>query len=311
VAFHGEILADSDISAAIQFRDMLIIGADEAVGARANENYIQLLQREASGDYRTVSNILVYRGDKQNGQELDIEGFAVEGDHLYVIGSHSLARKRFKESGSYEENLKRLTQVKQESSRYQLFRLALDATNQVSGRDQISLATIFNNDPLLSRFTTIPSKENGIDIEGIAAKEGKLYLGFRGPVLRDGYVPVMQLAFENPLESYKLLFVNLAGRGIRDLAAVSDGFLILAGPVGDEQVSYQLLHWNGKDCLTGSDRKESGKLHLLTEITPPEDGKAEGMALLSETAQNYELLIVFDGAKNGAPARFTIKRPGR
>ncbi len=310
LAFHGEILADNDISAAILFRDMLIIGADEAVGTKTNENYIQLLRREASGDYRTVSNILVYRGDKHAGKELDIEGFAVEGEHLYVIGSHSLTRKRLKESHSYEENLKRLTQIKQENSRYQLFRLTLDATHQVSHRDQISLAAIFNNDPLLSRFTTIPSKENGIDIEGIAAKDGLLYLGFRGPVLRDGYVPVMQLAFNKPAESYKLLFVNLAGRGIRDLAAVSDGFLILAGPVGDEQVSYQLLHWNGKDCLTGSGRKESGKLQLLTEITPPEGGKAEGLALLSETAQAYEVLIVFDGARNGAPVRHTIHRPG-
>ncbi|OIO73165.1 MAG: hypothetical protein AUJ57_04855 [Zetaproteobacteria bacterium CG1_02_53_45] len=308
MTFHGEILADSDISAASLLHGMLVIGADEAVGAKANENYIQLLKQDESGNYRTVSNILVYRGDKQSGQELDIEGFAVDGDRLYVIGSHSLARKRFKESGSYEENLKRLTQVKQENSRYQLFRLTMDATNQVTGRDRISLAAIFNNDPLLSRFTTIPGKENGIDIEGIAAKDGLLYLGFRGPVLRDGYVPVMQLAFEHPAESYKLLFVNLAGRGIRDMAAVSDGFLILAGPVGDEQVSYQLLHWNGQDCLTGNNH--TGKLQLLTEITPPAGGKAEGVALLSETAQAYELLIVFDGARNGAPVRHTIKRPG-
>ena len=51
---------------------------------------------------------------------------------------------------------------------------------------------------MLQRFTQIPSKENGVDIEAIAVKgkDGdKLHLGFRGPVLRDNLVPIMVLDF--------------------------------------------------------------------------------------------------------------------
>lgn len=309
VSFHGDILANRDISAVSMLGDLLVIGADEAVGNKANENYIQLLKPDDSGNYHVVSNILVYRGDKQAGRELDIEGFAVQGRNLYVIGSHSLARKRPRKNNTYEENRVRMSKIKHEKSRYQLYRLKLDGSYQVGRREQINLSSIFNNDPVLSRFTSIPSKENGIDIEGIAVKDGNLYLGFRGPVLRDGYVPVMRLKFNNPAESYRLFFLDIEGRGIRDMAAVSDGFLILAGPVGNELVSYQLLHWNGKDCITGENLPEKGKLQLLTEITPPDGGKAEGLALISETAKTYELIMVFDGAKNGAPRHYTIKRP--
>jgi hypothetical protein len=76
----------------------------------------------------------------------------------------------------------------------------------------------------------------------------------------------------------------LGGRGIRDLTAVSDGFLLLAGPVGDGSDFYQLYHWNGRDVLPGSNVKddEQGKLQLLGEITPPSEGKVEGVAVPEE-----------------------------
>ncbi|WP_227819464.1 DUF3616 domain-containing protein [Mariprofundus micogutta] len=304
VSFHGNILADKDISAIAIFRGMLVIGSDEAVGNKSNKNYIQLLKQENPHAYRTVNDILIYRGNKLDGKELDIEAIAAEDQYLYVIGSHSLARKRLKKSNSYTDNRLRLSNIKHESSRNQLFRLTLNDSNQINSREQVSLSALFNSDPVLSRFTNIPSKENGIDIEGLATKNGLLYLGFRGPVLRDGYVPVMQLKFEKPELSYQLLYVALEGRGIRDIAAVSDGFLILAGPVGDEAVSFQLLHWNGKDCIPGG----AGRMKLLSEITRPDSGKAEGLALLSETTEAYSLIMIFDGLRKGAPVHYTIKK---
>ena len=88
------------------------------------------------------------------------------------------------------------------------------------------------------------SKENGVHIEGIAVKGGVLYLGFRDPVFRDTYVPVMTRKFDDPADTHDLLFVRLGGRGLRSLACVSDGFLNIAGPVGDGPGSYQLYHWD-------------------------------------------------------------------
>jgi len=141
----------------------------------------------------------------------------------------------------------------------------------------------------LKTFSEIPSKENGVDIEGIAAKGDFLYLGFRGPAFRENWVPVMKLEFEDP-EDYELLYVDLGGRGIRDITSVSDGFLLIAGPIGDGSASYQLYHWDGKDMIPGKDHnpEDLGKLTLLGEIAPPVStepparAKAEGIVLAQD-----------------------------
>ena len=102
-----------------------------------------------------------------------------------------------------------------------------------------------------SAFAGLPSKENGVDIEGLAAKDGALYLGFRGPVLRENFVPIARVDPSGSDEP-ELLFVKLGGRGVRDIAATTDGFLILAGPNGDQDWSFELFHWDGRDMVTGS-----------------------------------------------------------
>ena len=40
---------------------------------------------------------------------------------------------------------------------------------------------------------------------------------------------------------------------MRDLAATTDGFLILAGPNGDQDWSFDLYHWDGRDMVTWPD----------------------------------------------------------
>ena len=134
---HGAIHADRDISAAAFFDNMLVIGSDEAVGKDNNENYIQLLEKQGD-DYRVNRDILIYRGNKEEGRELDIEGIAVDSNHVYVIGSHALARKRLKPGLSYEKNLKRLQSSKPEPGRKQLFQLTLRSSGEIIKKAQIS-----------------------------------------------------------------------------------------------------------------------------------------------------------------------------
>lgn len=64
------------------------------------------------GDHRTFRlHDLVDLPDAEG--EVDIEGMDVEGDWLWVVGSHSLARKRPKpDEQTPEEMLERLTRVK-------------------------------------------------------------------------------------------------------------------------------------------------------------------------------------------------------
>ena len=293
------ILAPNNISAIANMGEYLIVGSDEAVGEKGNENVIQLLKRESNGQYQVTHNHLLLEANKSDGRELDIEGLATEGHNVYVVGSHSSKRKKIDPSESYKKNRKTFfdKKIKEEKNRDWLFHLKLSDEGVVQTKEHITLRKIIKNDPVLKTFIKIPSKENGVDIEGIAVKDSWLYLGFRGPVLRDNYVPVMKLKFDDAEKTNELLYVNLNGRGIRDIASVSDGFLILAGPVGGNTMSYQLYHWNGMDVIPGKDRKakEIGRLKLLGEIEPPMNGKAEGISVVKEDEQQYKLLMIYDG----------------
>ena len=97
------------------------------------------------------------------------------------------------------------------------------------------------------------------------------------------------------------------------MTSVSDGFLIVAGPVGDGPASYQLYHWDGRDLIVGEDRGagEIGTIHLLGEIRPPEEGKAEGVTVIEEDDEGYDLLLVFDGVeqRQNVMQRFRVSNP--
>lgn len=300
VEFIG-IIEDSDnLSAVGVIGDFLIIGGDEG-------NQVQVLKRQGT-NYIVVGNITL----NANAEEIDIEGIACEGDQVYVVGSHSWKRKKINLNKSYEENRQIILSpksVKPEPDRDRLFRFSLDVDGNASVIEETSLRLILDTNVVLKIFSQIPSKENGVDIEGIAVRDGNLYIGFRGPVLRENWVPVLKCQFTKPIAEADLVFVNLGGRGIRDMTRVDNGFLVLAGPVGDGPGSYQVYFWDGEDCLPGSRAVgKVGQLNLLGEIPSDGDGKAEGLALLKESDSDYEVLIVFDGKENGAPTRFSITK---
>jgi hypothetical protein len=119
--------------------------------------------------------------------------------------------------------------------------------------------------------------------------------------LRNGFVPVLRLPFDDQRDN-EILYVNLKGRGIRDLVKVEDGFLIVAGPVSNAPMSYLLYHWDGADTLPGvraADEAPRGTTTLLGRIPTPAGAKAEGIALMAESADHYEVLIVYDGIEGG------------
>ena len=154
-------------------------------------------------------------------------------------------------------------------------------------------------------FTRIPSKENGIDIEGLAVAEDTLYVGFRGPVLRGNYVPVLVGRFSDLSSRGKLKFVRLGGLGIRSMLSVGkQGFLILAGPVGDGPGGYHLYHWDGRSQLPA--KGERGRVRHLGEIPVRKGDKPEGMTLVSRQGESLQLLLAFDGAKNGGLALLEV-----
>jgi hypothetical protein len=49
--------------------------------------------------------------------------------------------------------------------------------------------------------------------------------------------------------------------------------------------------------------------NLLGEVPTPADAKAEGVTILKETDSDYEILVVYDGAKDGGATRFRATKP--
>ncbi len=295
------IIDSKNISGVSIIGDFLILGSDEGAA-------IQVLKKEVPYTYLSNNDQLIVLDE--SGDEVDIEGIAAGEEYVYIIGSHSRKRLKVKKNQSAKKNHRRLATTKIEPSREQLFRIKLDAKGRLKkgSLKQLTLRDIFGSHPVLSLFQPIPSKENGIDIEGIAVneKQGEIYIGFRGPVLRGNFTPIMVLTlkdgkFEQKKVKHKLRYVNLDGRGVRGIAQFNEDFLVLGGPVGDEPLSYLLYVWDGKDMVPGEDKPEAAThIKQLCEIPlPNRKAKAEGIEFLKQENGKVYVLVVYDGEKNG------------
>jgi hypothetical protein len=303
----GCIRSAEDLSAIGRVGPYLVIGGDAAVGPDKNLNIIQLLSKQEDGQYVVGDDILLPDVNNDEG-ELDIEGIAVDGNFIYVIGSHSFRRNKARLKKSVKRNRKTFNQgkIKDEPSRDWLHRIEVNQQVEPVSTMSISLRDVISDNDALEAFSEIPSKENGVDIEGIAVADGWVYVGFRGPVFRDNYVPVLTFKFDQHEKSANLLFVKLDGGGIRDMARVQGGFLIISGPVGDAPGPYQVYHWNGLDMVPGEDRADTkGYIKKLGNINASK-GKAEGILALevergADDDCQYKFMIIFDGIINGNP----------
>lgn len=241
---------------------------------------VYVLERHNSG-YRYFGKV---RLAEQDDGELDLEGVAADGAIVYVIGSHS--RNKNKE---------------RQKARERVYQFELGSDGALKGKvRESSLREAIVAHPLLEPASHKKPKKGGVDIEGIATRDSWLYAGFRGPLSGENAL-VLKFRFEDPAKSAELLTVGLGGLGVRDLTRVSDGFLILAGPMDDGAGPYQLQHWNGNGG-------PSAKVRRLSDIPTPLGAKAEGLAVLSEEQAVYELLVLFDGPSGGNPTRFRINK---
>ncbi|GAA2449706.1 DUF3616 domain-containing protein [Actinomadura vinacea] len=259
-------------------------------------------------------------------EEADIEGLARTNGWLWAIGSHSLKRKKIKRGQSVAKSRKRLASVVREDNRFILARLPLaagedglseavaedgDRTAAVLGAHGDSITDLLSDDPHLAPFLSVPSKDNGIDIEGIAAHGERLYIGFRGPVLR-GWAVLMEIQPEThpddprrlrlrPIgddgEPYRTHFLDLAGLGVRDLCPHGDDLLILTGPTMDLDGPVQVVRWPGAAQVEDPGVVPAEDLPVLGELPyGVGDDHPEGIAVLDETdaAGRPKLLVVYD-----------------
>jgi hypothetical protein len=122
--------------------------------------------------------------------------------------------------------------------------------------DTSVLAGWLADDPHLAPFLAIPSKENGLDIEGIAAAGNRVWLGLRGPVLR-GHAVILEFDFELASDgtlvprrlanghAYAKHVLPSDGLGVRDLARDGEDILVLTGPALGSDGPSHVLRWRG------------------------------------------------------------------
>ncbi|MEW2359977.1 DUF3616 domain-containing protein [Spirillospora sp. NPDC029432] len=259
-------------------------------------------------------------------EEADIEGLARTNGWLWAIGSHSLKRKKIKPDQSDAKSRKRLATVVREENRFIIARMPLvtgadglpevvaedgGRTAAVLGGRGDSLTDLLAGDPHLGPFLAIPSKDNGVDIEGIAAHGERLYIGFRGPVLR-GWAVLVEIHPETDPddprrlrlrrigedgERYRTHFLDLGGLGVRDLCPHGDDLLVLTGPSMDLDGPVRVVRWPGAVTVDAPDIVHADELQVLGPL-PYGDGDdhAEGIAVLDETDHEGrpKLLVVYD-----------------
>jgi len=276
-----DIKKRAELSGAAHFRDFLIVISNEAVGPE-KQNALQIFKADGSNSFQWVRDEAVFGPEDDGCSDADLEGIAIMDDHAYVVGSHALAEEK---GGGRRAN-------RQCDRRRSLVELRLGADGRVVSRKAIDLARHIAQHAVLAPFTDLSNADNGIDIEGIAITAEQILIGFRGPVLRDGTVPVLVLNRQDPAQPSAIRHVQLGGRGIRDMARVSDGFLLIAGPAAGPDVPSDIVWWDGQDMLPSA-----GNVGVTKPVCRLTDRKAEGLAVRAESPDAYDVLIVFDGSR--------------
>ncbi|MDF3053365.1 MAG: hypothetical protein K0S19_1470 [Geminicoccaceae bacterium] len=313
-----------DLSAVVQIGTDLWLGTDE--GTR-----LARLRPDGQGGYGDVSWYpLAELLDLPGGDaEIDVEGLAEEDEALWLVGSHSPRRQDADSEESEQDQLRGLGRVKRSGNRYTLARLPLAreagsaglvparGARLAGGRRRNLLTDALRNDKHLGRFLRIPGKDNGFNVEGLAAAGGHLFVGLRGPVL-EGWAVILVIAPEpdpdddellrlgrvgSGKRTYSKVFLDIQGLGIRDLHFDGTDLLILAGPTMKLRSDAVVVRWRdaaraGEDMLVSRDRLE----HVLD--LPYGSGGTEsvdhpeGIALLGE-GRDRSLLVVYDSPNQG------------
>ena len=334
----GKLLSDG-LSVAVQVGNTLWVANDETISLER----LSLVGGGRSGRFRygryhkqfPLDEYLRLpvppSDDPADLEEVDVEGLAVEGGYLWLVGSHSLKRREPKLDGARRPQ-RQLAQVRSDGNRYLLARIPLVASGgtytlakkatrngkrltaaQLHGDGQGNdLTEAVRNDKHLEAFLGIPGKDNGFDIEGLAVVGKRLFLGLRGPVLR-GWAVILEVRLAEDDDQpatlrlkaigpkgrlYRKHFLQLGGLGIRDLCAQGADLLILAGPTMGLDGPVNILRWRGGAAPDGESMVSARELKRVLDVLYGRgDDHAEGLTLFaSDGGKANSLLVVYDSA---------------
>jgi len=241
--------------------------------------------------------------------ELDGEGVAYAPPYFYVVGSHGCSRN----SGKFRLSSFILARIRVDDKGR-----PVDVDGNVLDKDDMEKAvveTTYRVSDLLRRADTVgeyfgkslSANDNGLNIEGIAVSGDRVFFGLRAPVdgmayIVEGSVSALFAPGHDPLPERPIqvpIPVPMGNKvGIRDLALLSDDkLLILAGAAYQPDMPYSIFLL---------DLKEKATTELVTQ-RQDQPVRAEGITVLSAMPQEIRVLILFDGALDGAPQELRIQ----
>jgi hypothetical protein len=315
------------LSAAFRTGDNLWVSCDE----RSSLERLRLTDKDTFSEHQTIDLHKYLQLPSGTDCEIDIEGLGHGNHYLWLVGSHSLARKKPRKEDSPEKQIKRLAKIKEDPNRYILARIplvqdketgnyelfkscpnpkhpeeTLTAAQLVPHKKGNQLMDAISDDIHFKDFIKIPGKDNGFDIEGLAVSGDRIFLGIRGPVLR-GWASILELQVKDTEDGYfelkpdkhkrlyKKHFLHLEGMGVRELRVSGNDLLLLAGPTMDLDGTIAVYRW--PDALLQEDetivhRKDLERLFDVPHGSGPTTGKDKAEGMA--VFDEKHLLIVHD-----------------
>ncbi|MGH9658623.1 MAG: DUF3616 domain-containing protein [Bryobacteraceae bacterium] len=305
-----------NLSAIVLGGDHLWLGGDEGA-------HIDRMTRDGRGNFGrhrrfNLEPLLKLPVAPKKKSEIDIEGLDLDSGYLWLIGSHSLKRDKPEDDKTPHQNRDRLANVEAEGNRYTLGRVPLDANSEpAKRRDSLRAALLEGDDKgdLLTKalagdrhigpFCRIPSKDNGLDIEGLAVRNHRAFVGLRGPVLR-GWAVVLEIELKDSAhgamrfaKSPRKHFLQLEGLGVRELAIHRKDLYILAGPTMGLDGPVFVYRWPKALDNTTQAFLPRNRLRKVLAV-PYGTGKnrgldhAEGIALIGRKDSAPAVMICYD-----------------
>ena len=264
--------------------------------------------------------------DKDECEEVDLEGVARNGNSVLITGSMGNKRKS----------------AKKDKARWFVAELSFDENQKLNPNGvtiidrKKHLKKLFSEHDEISPYIGKPLQCFGLNIEGLAWINSTIYFGLRSPAKNElGRAYVLSSAksnltqdsdLESPTKLHSLTFKNKDGEaienvGIRALEPFGEKLIIVTG---DARVAApkKLKHWDRivekcEDVIDEDDalnilqnapvksriwiwdpRQENNAPKELAVIKGKYEGKKlEGVAVLGDAVSPVSLLLAFDGVK--------------
>lgn len=272
IAFHEESEFIPEASALCRIEDKLIIGGDE-----------EPQSLWVSSPTEKLSKIQV-----SNARWDDLEGLAtIDSSYFFATTSHSRTKK---------------AKRKPEREQLMLFSFKsnkIEKSNSWGLREQVimHLEKSFGKEIDIKTVESASPDDGGLNIEGLAYFDGKLYLGLRSPVTKSGKAIILTITNAKDLLTNgsptfdKSIVVDLDGGGVRSLDADKSGLLILSGSRNDENEVFGLRKLSWGDLSLQKIRIEGFQNLIRPEGVVNENNGYTTFVQDFEAPQNQDIIV--------------------